>query len=74
MNFKDFKKELKDSGLNFKSKKDWELFLPHKTNTESVQSLVAICRKNMLVNWHIIFPELVDEKDKPEIWVYWGDE
>ena len=69
MNFKDFKKELKD--IKFKSKKDWEIFLPYGAERETVQSVIGFCRKHMIVDWHIIFPSPTEKEPEPDIRIYW---
>jgi len=69
MDFKNFKKEFK--GIKLKSNSDWEIFLPYSTKTEEVQSIVGICRKHLIVDWHIIFSEPTDENPEPDIRMYW---
>ena len=69
MNFKDFKKELKK--VDYKSKKDWEIFLPFDVTREKIQSVIDLSREHMLVDWHVIFPEITEKVPEPDIKIYW---
>lgn len=69
MNFSEFKKELKN--INFKSDKEWELFLPYDTKREIIQKIIDKCREHLLLNWHIIFGEESELVPQPYIKIYW---
>jgi hypothetical protein len=67
--FKDFQKEIK--GIKYRSKKDWEMFLPFNTSKEDIQTIIDQCRKDNITNWHIIYSEVNDKIPEPEIKIYW---
>ena len=69
MNFKEFEKELKD--IKFKSKNEWEIFLPFNTEQKTIQSVIDISKHHMLINWHVIFTDPTDKKPEPDIRIYW---
>jgi len=71
MNFNDFQKKLK--GIKYRTEKEWEIFLPFSTSTETVQKIIAICRNDMLINWHLKIPEVTEEIPSPELRMYWGN-
>jgi len=54
-----------------KSKDSAEIFLPFKTSTEDIQSIIAACREEVLISWHIIFPEPTEKVPEPEVRIYW---
>ena len=72
MNFKDFKKELKEiEGLKFTSKKEWEIFLPYGTSREVIQEVLYKCRAHLLITWHIVYSDITETKPEPDVRMYW---
>jgi len=72
--FKELKAEIKkEVKLSIKSvsNKDWEIFLPFKTSASDIQKIFNICRKHLLVNWHIYIPEETEGDSKPDIKFWW---
>lgn len=69
MKFEDFKKSLK--GIEYKSGKDWEIFLPYSARHDDVKKVIEICRNHLMVNWHLNIPEPTPEIPEPEIKMWW---
>ena len=53
------------------SKKDWEIFLPFEFSHENLQLVLKLCRKYMLIDWHVVFPAPTDKQPKPKMRIYW---
>mgnify|MGYP001012338314 CR=1 FL=1 len=69
--FKKLKTYLKSEKVKFKSVKDWELILPHKTTAKELGRIMSFCRDNVLSTWHIKFSESTEKEPKPDILMYW---
>jgi len=69
LKFNEFKKLLK--GIKFKVVKEWNITLPHHTPRETIQNILDLCRENMLLDWHVIYPEPTGKDPEPEIKIYW---
>jgi len=67
--FKDLLKSVK--GIKYRTEKDWEIFLPHKTSQEKIRMLIEKLRETEYINWHLVFPEPTVESDEPEIRMWW---
>ena len=70
MTFEDLKIEFKKNGIIFKSKKDWEIFIPFLCG-DDIRNIIMICRENLIIDWHIIFGEITDECQEPDVKIYW---
>jgi hypothetical protein len=70
MNFNDFQKKLKN--IRYRTEKEWEIFLPFSTSTETIQKIITICRNDMLINWHLKILDSTEEIPEPELKMYWG--
>jgi len=69
MNFSEFTKEL--NGIQYKSDKEWEIFLPYDTKREEIQKIIDVSREHLLVDWHIIFGDITEENPTPYIKMCW---
>jgi hypothetical protein len=70
MTFNEFKKELK--GIKYRSKKDWEIFLPYDTKRETLQIVIDKCREHLLLDWHIYYKDETEEDKTPDIEISWN--
>ena len=65
MEFKEILKKIK--GFEYRTEKDWEIFVPIKTSTEIIQELIQAFREEGMTDWHFIIP--IEEDG--DIKIYW---